>query len=585
MLERNSKLINKKFYQYLIPSVLTIFAMQFASLFDGIIVGNLLGGVALSASSMAVPVILIVQMPGLALGVGGAIVVGSLLGKRDTKKANAAFSACLIFGIAFGLLVCALGAFIAKPIASLFAVELQDGIYAYLLVYFLGDPIIIFSVLMASFMTIDNNPRLSSFFYILANVIKIASMFLFIQVFNWGMYGAALSLIVGFGLASLSLIKYFRSEKRMLKFTFKLKGCFSDFKLSLKASGATALNYTLNAVQMIIVNIVISSAVTDYNDLLIYGLVCNMIFVFDLFSGGILSLLPSLCGIFNGEKDYYSLKQVAKKVYILNLLSSVIITILILSIPNVYSTVFGFDVPEYQERANFIIRIFVFTFIPYELNIFNMNYYPSIERNSPSYVTVLLREALIVIPVTVALVYTKGLEGYAIAQIITEVATLIITYSFVLIYSKYKNIGKSIFMIPKLDYESYDISIDNNIDNVAIVSKEIADFAINNKIDNRNAQMIALAAEEMISNIIVYGYNSHKQNFIDINFKIISDKIVLRIRDDGVPFDPTKYDFDNNDNYSTMGIKMVLDLTDNMQYMRIINLNNTTIEIKLKETI
>ena len=106
----------------------------------------------------------------------------------------------------------------------------------------------------------------------------------------------------------------------MLKFTFKLKGCFSDFKQSLKASGATALNYTLNAVQMIIVNIVISSAVTDYNDLLIYGLICNMIFVFDLFSGGILSLLPSLCGIFNGEKDYYSLKQVAKKVYILNLL-------------------------------------------------------------------------------------------------------------------------------------------------------------------------------------------------------------------------------------------------------------------------
>ena len=266
-------------------------------------------------------------------------------------------------------------------------------------------------------------------------------------------------------------------------------------------------------------------------------------------------------------------------------MSSVIITILILSLPNVYSTVFGFDVPKYQERANFIIRIFVFTFIPYELNIFNMNYYPSIERNSPSYVTVLLREALIVIPVTVALVYTKGLEGYAIAQIITEVSTLIITYSFVLIYSKYKNIGKGIFMIPKLDYESYDISIDNNIDNVAIVSKEIADFAINNKIDNRNAQMIALAAEEMISNIIVYGYDSHKQNFIDINFKIISDKIVLRIRDDGVPFDPTKYDFDNNENYSTMGIKMVLDLTDNMQYMRIINLNNTTIEIKLKETV
>ena len=99
MLERNSKLINKKFYQYLIPSVLTIFAMQFASLFDGIIVGNLLGGVALSASSMAVPVILIVQMPGLALGVGGAIVVGSLLGKRDSMCSRRIYRKANIFFI------------------------------------------------------------------------------------------------------------------------------------------------------------------------------------------------------------------------------------------------------------------------------------------------------------------------------------------------------------------------------------------------------------------------------------------------------------------------------------------------------
>ena len=80
MFERNAKLINKKFYQYLIPSVLTIFAMQIASLFDGIIVGNFLGNDALSATSLVMPILYIVQTPGLALGVGGAIVVGILLG-------------------------------------------------------------------------------------------------------------------------------------------------------------------------------------------------------------------------------------------------------------------------------------------------------------------------------------------------------------------------------------------------------------------------------------------------------------------------------------------------------------------------
>ena len=42
MLERNSKLMTKKMFQYLIPSILMIFAMQFGSLLDGILVGNLI---------------------------------------------------------------------------------------------------------------------------------------------------------------------------------------------------------------------------------------------------------------------------------------------------------------------------------------------------------------------------------------------------------------------------------------------------------------------------------------------------------------------------------------------------------------
>ena len=91
MLERNSKLINKKFYQYLIPSILTIFAIQFASLLDGIIVGNMLGVIALSATSLVIPILYFIQMPGFALGIGGSIVVGILLGKRDLKAAKRHF--------------------------------------------------------------------------------------------------------------------------------------------------------------------------------------------------------------------------------------------------------------------------------------------------------------------------------------------------------------------------------------------------------------------------------------------------------------------------------------------------------------
>ena len=46
----------------------------------------------------------------------------------------------------------------------------------------------------------------------------------------------------------------------------------------------------------------------------------------------------------------------------------------------------------------------------------------------------------------------------------------------------------------------------------AIISKEITDFALNNNVDNRNAQVIGLASEEFVSNIISYGYKNNQKH-------------------------------------------------------------------------
>jgi anti-sigma regulatory factor (Ser/Thr protein kinase) len=430
-------------------------------------------------------------------------------------------------------------------------------------------------------MSVDNNPKLATIYFIVSDILKISSMFLFIKVFNFGMYGAAFSTGFGFLVASIVILFYGFSKKRMLKFTFKIKNTYIDLKESLKASGSIAINYLLTAIQMSIINIVISNLVTDIIDLSIYGLICNMVFVFDLISGGIVGVIPTLCGIFNGEKDIYSLKSITKKIYFLNLSSAIVITILVFLLPNVYSIIFGFDFLEYQEKANMLIRIYVFSFIPYELNRFTTNYYPAIDKNYPSYLTVFLRELILVLPLTISLLYVDGIKGYAIAQVLTEALTVLITYVFIFILEQKKHLKKDLFMIDDINYLSYDISIDNNIDNASLVSEEISNFCINNNIDNRSAQMIGLSSEEMISNIIKYGYNNKKQNFIDVNLKKIDNTLILRIRDDGMPFDPTKYEVDNDQIYTTSGIKLVESITNKMQYMRILNLNNTILEINI----
>ncbi|MBQ3755409.1 MAG: ATP-binding protein [Clostridia bacterium] len=582
-MERNTKLIDKKFYQYLLPSVMMIFALQFGSLLDGIIIGNLIGPNALTADSLVMPVLYIVQIPGFALGAGGSIVIANLLGKRNLEQANKVFSGCLIFGTAISCVFSIISPFASRPLATLFAESLTEYSYQYIFIYMVTDPVLMLAIMLASFIAVDNNPKLSAAFYIVANAVKVGSEVLFIKVANMGVYGAALSTSFGYAVALVMLVFYVKSKKRMLHFTFNLKGALQEMKNTLKASTPNILTFLLLAAQTFVINIVFSRMITDPVDLVIFGLVSNLIFVFDLFSGGILGLIPTICGVLYGEKDIYSLRSILKKIYIANIIVTAVITAIIMAWPQGYAIVFGYNDAEGMEYASLIIRLYLISAIPLEINKFSTSYYPSIDKSIPSVLAVVLREGVFIIPLTLVLLKTNGMVGYSIARVVTEVAALIVTYAFVFIYETKHKQYKGLFMLEKSDLNTFDISVENKIESAATASKEVADFALEHGVDNRNAQILALATEEMIDNIVYYGYKRQTANYIDVNVKVSEDELLLRIRDDGMPFDPTKYEFEKDDQYLTGGIAIITALADELNYMRVLNLNNTVIKLKLGE--
>ena len=574
--KRNSKLINRKFIYYLIPSIMMIFAMQFSSLLDGILIGNLINSDALAATSLVLPVLYIIQVPGFALGVGGSIVVANYLGKRDINSARKTFSISMIVGVGLSIIFALLSFFISDPLARMFGEASYQYSYPFIFMYLVTDPIITLALLLGSFMAVDNSPKVSSGFFIIGNFAKVGFEILFIQVFGWGMYGAAISTGAGFLLAFAIIPIYLKSDKRMLGLTFKIKD--SGFFNVIKSSSTSGINMILTAIQMFIVNIFIGSTITTSTDLAAFGLIANMVFVFDLMCGGIINVIPNLCSIFYGEKDYYSLKSITKKIFIINIALTLLIAAFIAIFPNVYCLIFGYSASADMDYIIFLLRIYLLSFIGYEINKFSMNYYPSIEKNLPSLIIVFQRELIIVLPLTLVLLFTNGLFGYCLACFITETVTVVTTYIFILFYNK-KTHTRTIFMFEDIEAETYETSLDNNIDNASIVSFELTKFAKEHGVAEREAQLVGLAAEEVVNNIITYGYKHKGRNFIDISLKKIDDLLVLRIRDDGLPFDPTKYEFDNDENYTTSGIQLIKKLTDKMTYMRVLSLNNTIFEI------
>lgn len=586
MLARNSKLMNKKLIQYLLPSMFMIFAMQFGSLVDGIFVGNFIGNDALSASSLVLPILYIIQLPGFAIGTGGAIVVANYLGKRNVSKSKTTFSLCLIIGMAFSLLFAGLAYLTAEPLAKLFCPnDIVEYARQYILIYMLTDPIITLALLLGSFIGADNNPRLASAMYIVANIFKIGSEYAFIKWCGMGMYGAALSTGFGYFVGILLVFFYIKSKKRMLALTFKFdssKECLID---SLKASSSLALNMFLTAIQMSICSIYVSKVIEDNFEIMIFGILANMVFVFDLFSGGIIQTIPNICGVLYGERDYYALRKIAKKIFIINLAVTVFLTALIAIFPGVYCTVFGFS--EYTSNSGLTftcIWIYLASFIPYEISKYNQMYYPTITKNVPAYVTVLCRELILVIPLTLGLLFSYGLKGYCVSQASTELGTVFITYIFIYFYNKKKKTtSEGLLMIPNIEtQDKYDVTITNDINEVEELSMEVKEYALKHGANKRDATMISIGAEEMVANIIQYGYRfKNHRYYIDVTLRISNDKMLLSIRDDGIIFDPTQYKEDEHE-FSTSGILLVRKVISNMSYTRVLNTNNTYLEINLQ---
>ena len=589
MLERNSKLMTKKMFQYLIPSILMIFAMQFGSLLDGILVGNLIGNDALTASSLVLPILFVIQLPGFAIGTGGSIIVANLLGKREIKKAKTAFTLSMIIAVGVSLIFTVLSFFVSEPLAGLFCPEeFKELGKQYIFAYLLTDPIVGFTLALACFVSVDNNPRLASIMDIVANVFKVGSEFLFITIFSGSMkmFGAALSTGVGYFFGGLLIIFYIKNKKRLLSFLFKFESPKEVLLDSLKASSSTALNLALTALQMSICNIFISKLIDPNSvDILLFGVISNMMFVFDLLLGGVIQVIPNICGVLFGEKDYFGLKKITRLIYLINVGVTALLVVVLFAFPEFYCQIFGFDASVDPERIRLFIRIFVFAFIPYEISKFNQMYYPTIEKNMPAYVTVVCRTVLLMLPLSLVLLHTYGLLGYFIGQLSAEAGTVILTYLFVFIYSRVKKLNKQgLFLIPSLkEIDKYDVTISNDKENASILSQEIESYSLKHNASFRDASMIALGAEEMVANIIEYGYKIKNHHYyIDVTLKIIEDKMILTIKDDGIVFDPTEYKEDE-EGFSTSGILLVRKIVDKISYTRVLNTNNTSIEIYLSK--
>ena len=585
IMERNANLINKKIHQYILPGVLMTVAMQLGNVVDGMIVGNLLGSSAMAAIEISMPVLLFLQIPAMMLALGGAAEAAVLLGKREMEKANGVFTAAFVTGLALSLLFAVFTPFLPGVLSMALAgnAELAALAEPYIRVNFGGIPILTVAIIFCYFMNADNHPQLGSALFIVANVVNLVLDVVFLKVFHLGMAGSALSTIIGYLVGMVTVVFYFCSKHRMLHFRKPGQNVLQNTFAAAKAGIPSAAFILMSALKSIIINSVVVRVLGN-DSMAVYSVCANAVLVAELCVGGVISLIQNIAGILYGERDYFGIRMLCKRVLIYSYAAIAVLLLIFLVSPQFIAGLFGIREGEMAELSKIALRIFACSFPFYVYNKFLMAYYQTILQPGLSTVITVLQGFVAIVPLTLVGMSFWGLPGVCIAAVVSEAVTIFlgICYRKWGQYTK-KFTGQDLYMLPEIIEETYlDFSIENNLEDVVSLSEQIIQFCKKNNIVERDAKILGLALEEIAANIVKYGYRSDRKNYIDISFTIQDGKYILRIRDDGIPFNPLAKELPEGTHFIG-GIGLVRKMVSDFQYMRVLNMNNTVIELKMEE--
>ncbi|MDB4539244.1 SpoIIE family protein phosphatase [Saprospiraceae bacterium] len=118
------------------------------------------------------------------------------------------------------------------------------------------------------------------------------------------------------------------------------------------------------------------------------------------------------------------------------------------------------------------------------------------------------------------------------------------------------------------------IQIKNEIKELNKVIDFFESFASENHMAFAITQKFNIVLDEILSNVISYGYEDDKSHKIDVEFKIENFKLVITIVDEGIPFNPFRNDppdtmlsLDER-NIGGLGIHLIKNLSDEYNYQR-----------------
>lgn len=444
--------INKLIISFAIPCVISMIINSIYNIVDQIFIGKGVGTLGNAATNVIFPLVILASAIAGLIGNGAAANFSLRLGEgnKDSAKKSVgeAITLSFIVSIIFTLI-----SFILLP-KLLYFFGCTENVYSYAYNYgkiiLIGMPFMIVYSVFSNIIRADGSPKYSMVMLIIGAIINIILDPVFIFGFNLGVKGGAIATVIGQIASFIIAIVYLKKFK-----TIKLEK--DDFKLSKNILKILSLGLSsfITQLTILVLFVFMNNIMTKFGaksvygadiPLSVYGVLSKINSIYVSIILGVSIGVQPIIGFNFGAGNIDRVKEVLKKVIILNFLIGIIFNIILYCFPKEIVSIFiASSDANYDLFMEFAVLMCKTFFMVCALNAVEMT--TSIVIQSLGHVkkataVSFIRQIILLIPISLLLCITfnKGIYGVLDAGRISDSVTFVI--ALILYISEYKGLSK-----------------------------------------------------------------------------------------------------------------------------------------------
>lgn len=583
---QDNQMISHLFFR-LLPVQVAIVAMgSINSIVDGIVAARFIDASTVGVVGLYFTMVRILEAAGSVLLGGTAVLSGRYLGSGRLDRTRGICSLGLAAAFLIGALLTLLSAAAPRTIASLLGADekLLAPLSTYILGYAVGILPQLLAQQLAACLQLERRDRLGQAGILTMIAVNVLLDGLLVAVLKMGVWGLALATSFANWAYFLVLASYYIGGKAQLKPELKLIA-WRELPAVLKIGLPNALLVACLAARSLVINrLLLSCSGEDgLSALSAFNMVSGLILALALGAGAVVRILAS---VFVGEGNREGLLSLIRLVLTRVMAMILGVTAAVILLAPLLAAVF------FPDRGSEVYRLTKQLFVIYGcgipltlLLIMYANHCQAMGYRLFVNVTSLMDGFFSVVIPAVLLAPLFGALGVWLAFLLGLVITAAVSVAYAVFRcGRWPRSLDEWLMLPS-DFGTDERLVLNirDIGEVTRTAEEVQAFCEARGFSHRTAAFAGLCLEELAGNVVLHGFlKDRKKHYLELRVVIREEELILRIKDDCIPFNPEEYVnmTSPRDSLKGVGIRLVYSIADLVEYQNLLGLNVLTVHLR-----